>query len=58
MLYIRLLLVILVLTLFSWVVLKLVRKPMHIGLVFLFWTVAVISCMALLFGISVLMAEA
>ena len=58
MLYIRLLLVILVLTLFSWVVLKLVRKPMHIGLVFLFWTVTVITCMALLFGISVLIAEA
>ena len=56
MLYIRLILISLVLTVISWVVLKLIRKPMHIGLVFLFWVVAVVGTTALLYVISVWMA--
>lgn len=58
MLYIRLLIVILILSLLSWVVLKLVRKPMHFGLVFIFWTAAVLATMFLLYGMSVFMAGA
>lgn len=57
MLYIRLILIALVLTAVSWVVLKLIRKPVHIGLVFIFWVVVLIASMALLYVTSVLLAS-
>lgn len=56
MLYVRLLLIALVLTLLTWVVLKLIRKPIHIGLVFVFWVVTILTSMALLYGVSVWLA--
>lgn len=56
MLYIRLLLIAVVLTLISWVVLKLIRKPLNIGLVFIFWVVTILTSMAILYGASVWLA--
>ncbi|VAW47101.1 hypothetical protein MNBD_GAMMA03-1048 [hydrothermal vent metagenome] len=53
MLMIRLWLFIVILTVISWLVLKLVRKPLHIGWVFLFWIVVVIGSAVLLYGISI-----
>ncbi len=53
MLFVRLWVVILVLTAVSWVVLKLIRKPLHIGWIFLFWAVTLFGLMALLYGGSV-----
>ncbi len=57
MLYIRLILIALILTAVSWVVLKLIRKPVHIGLVFIFWVAVLIASMALLYVTSVLLAS-
>ncbi len=56
MLFVRLWLIILVLTAVSWVVLKLIRKPMHIGWIFLFWVVVLFGLAALLYGGSVWLA--
>jgi len=53
MMFIRLMLVSMVLTIISWVVLKLVRKSVHIGLVFLFWVFTIFGSMGLLYVISV-----
>jgi len=53
MFYIRLLLVAAVLSIISWFVLKLVRKPKHIGLIFLFWVLVIVVSMALLYTLSV-----
>ena len=55
--FIRLWVLILILTAISWFVLTLVRKPMHIGLVFLFWIVAVFGSTALLYVVSVWLAS-
>lgn len=57
MLYVRLLLLAAILTLISWVVLKLIRKPIHIGLVFIFWIAAIVVTMTSLYVISVLLAS-
>ncbi|WP_168188939.1 hypothetical protein [Thiomicrorhabdus sediminis] len=53
MMLIRLFVISLVLTLISWFVLKLVRKSVHIGLVFLFWIATIFGSMGLLYLISV-----
>jgi hypothetical protein len=50
---IRLSLAILVLSGLSWLVLKLISKPVHIGLVLLFWIFVVFGSAALLYGLSV-----
>lgn len=51
--FLRLWVVVLVLTLISWLLLKLIRKPMHIGLVFLFWVAVIFVSTFLLYAISV-----
>jgi len=56
MLFIRLWVVILVLTAVSWVVLRLIRKPLHIGWIFLFWIVILFGLMALFYGGSIWLA--
>lgn len=53
---IRLWLVVIVLTVISWLVLKLVQKSIHLGWLFLFWVVAVFGTTLLLYGLSVLLA--
>lgn len=53
---IRLWLVVIVLTVISWVILKLAQKSIHLGWVFLFWTVAIFGTTLLLYGLSVLVA--
>ncbi len=57
MLYIRLILVAVVLTIISWLVFKLIRKPINIGWVFLFWVLAIFVSTALLYGLSVWFAS-
>ncbi|WP_172959676.1 hypothetical protein [Thiomicrorhabdus aquaedulcis] len=49
----KMVLLILVLTVASWLVLKLISKPMHIGLVLLFWIAVVFGSAGLLYGFSV-----
>lgn len=56
MLMIRLWLVVVVLTVVSWVVLKLIRKPWHIGWVLLFWVVVIFGSMLLIYGTSIWLA--
>ncbi len=56
MFMIRLWLIVLVMTLISWGVLKLIRKPLHIGWVFLFWTVVFFGSAFLLYGVSIWLA--
>jgi len=56
MLFVKLWVVILVLTAISWVVLKLVLKPLHIGWIFLFWVITLFGLAALLYGGSVWLA--
>jgi len=41
-------------TVISWAILKVVNKPKHFGLVFLFWVVAIWGTTILLYGISVM----
>ncbi|WP_158660991.1 hypothetical protein [Thiomicrorhabdus sp. Milos-T2] len=53
MMYIRLLLVALVLTVISWLILNAIRKPVNIGFVFLFWVATILASMAFLYLISV-----
>lgn len=53
MFFIRLWIVAIVLTLISWFLLKLIRKPMHIGLVFLFWVAVIFVSTGLLYAVSV-----
>ena len=50
---IRLWLLVLIMTGISWIILKLIRKPMHIGLIFLFWVIAILGSTALLYMVSV-----
>lgn len=57
MIFVRLWLVTIVLTAISWLVLKLVRKSIHIGLVFLFWIVVIFGSTALLYVGSVWLAS-
>jgi hypothetical protein len=57
MMMIRLMLVAMVLTAISWFLLKLIRKPVHIGLVFLFWVFAIFGSMGLLYATSVWFAS-
>ncbi|MDG4811867.1 hypothetical protein P8629_02505 [Hydrogenovibrio sp. 3SP14C1] len=44
---------IMILTVLSWLGLKAVRKPMHIGWVFLFWVVTILGGTAFFYMISV-----
>ncbi|WP_237261201.1 hypothetical protein [Thiomicrorhabdus immobilis] len=53
MMYIRLLLVALALSVLTWLVLKAIRKPVNIGLLFLFWIATIFGSMGLLYLISV-----
>ncbi|MEA3406171.1 MAG: hypothetical protein U9R28_10610 [Pseudomonadota bacterium] len=53
MLLFRLWIIVVVMTAISWLVLKVVSRPKHIGLVFLFWVVAIWGSTLLLYGISV-----
>ncbi|MDX1352919.1 MAG: hypothetical protein R3254_07900 [Thiomicrorhabdus sp.] len=57
MVILRLWLVVLVLTVISWFVLKLVRKSVHIGWVFLFWIAVIFGSMALIYAGSVWFAS-
>lgn len=50
---IRMILLILVLSGISWLVLRLISKPIHIGLVVLFWVAVVFGSAGLLYGFSV-----
>lgn len=54
---IRLWIVVFALTLASWLVLKVIRKPINLFLVFGFWVVVVWGTMGLIYGISVLLAQ-
>ena len=56
MLYIRLIVIAVILTAFSWFVLKLIRKPIHIGLIFIFWVAVILTSMLILYGTSVWLA--
>ncbi|WP_373018993.1 hypothetical protein [Thiomicrorhabdus sp.] len=49
----RLWILVIAMTVISWFVLKLINKPTHIGLVFLFWVVAIMGTTLLLYGVSV-----
>ena len=53
MVFLRLWAVAIILTLISWFLLKLIRKPMHIGLVFLFWVAVIFVSTVGLYAISV-----
>lgn len=53
---VRLWLVVAVLSVISWLVLKVIRKPYHFAWVLLFWTVAIFGSAGLLYGLSVLVA--
>lgn len=55
---IRLWLVVIVLTLLSWLVLKAIRKPQNIFLVLLFWLAAIWGSVGSVYLISVLLAQA
>lgn len=57
MMFIRLWLVAMVLTVVSWLLLKLIRKSVHIGLIFLFWVLAIFGSMGLLYVASVWFAS-
>ncbi|WP_198525677.1 hypothetical protein [Thiomicrorhabdus sp. Kp2] len=57
MVLIRLWLIALVLTVISWFLLKLIRKPIHIGWVFLFWVAAIFGTMGLIYAGSVWLAS-
>lgn len=57
MMFIRLWLVAMVLTVVSWLLLKLIRKSVHIGLIFLFWILAIFGSMGLLYVVSVWFAS-
>jgi len=52
-LFIRLWVIVIILTGISWLVLKVINRPKHVGLVFLFWVVAVWGTTLLLYGVSV-----
>lgn len=54
---IRLWIVVFALTLASWLVLKVIRKPVNLFLVFGFWIIAIWGTMGLIYGISVLLAQ-
>ena len=56
MLYIRLIVIAVILTAISWFVLKLIRKPIHIGLIFIFWVAVILTSMLILYGTSVWLA--
>ncbi|MDG6774087.1 hypothetical protein QCB45_07065 [Thiomicrorhabdus sp. ZW0627] len=49
----RLWILVIAMTVISWFVLKLINKPTHIGLVFLFWVVAIMGTTLLLYLVSV-----
>ncbi|MDG6778438.1 hypothetical protein QCB44_06960 [Thiomicrorhabdus sp. zzn3] len=49
----RLWLIVLVMTALSWLVLRLINKPKHIGWVFLFWVAVIMGTTLLLYGVSV-----
>ncbi|MBD3611450.1 MAG: hypothetical protein HUJ13_03360 [Hydrogenovibrio crunogenus] len=53
MMIIKVWLFIMILTVLSWLGLKIVRKPLHIGWVFLFWVVTVLGGTAFFYMISV-----
>jgi len=57
MMFIRLWLVAMVLTFVSWLLLKLIRKSVNIGLIFLFWVLAIFGSMGLLYVVSVWFAS-
>ncbi len=54
---IRLWIVVFALTFASWVVLRVIRKPINLLLVFGFWIVAIWGTMGLIYGLSVLLAQ-
>ncbi|MDX1346750.1 MAG: hypothetical protein R3189_00720 [Thiomicrorhabdus chilensis] len=49
----RLWILVVVMTIISWFVLRLVNKPTHIAWVFLFWVAAIMGATLLLYGLSV-----
>lgn len=57
MMFIRLGLIAIVLTVVSWLLLKLARKSVHIGLIFLFWVLTIFGSMGLLYAVSVWFAS-
>lgn len=57
MVFIRLWIIAMVLTVISWFVLKLIRKTVHIGWIFLFWLLALFGSTGLLYVISVWFAS-
>lgn len=56
MVIIRLWLIVALLTVISWFILKLIRKPVHIGWVLLFWVAVIFGSMGLIYVGSVWLA--
>lgn len=52
----RLWFIVIGLTLLSWLVLKAIRKPVNLFLVFLFWIIAIWGTMGLVYVLSVFLA--
>lgn len=53
MMILRMWLLIIIVTVISWLVLKVIGKPKHIGWVFLFWIVTILGGTAFFYMISV-----
>lgn len=53
MMVIKVWLFIMILTVLSWLGLKIIKKPLHIGWVFLFWVVTILGGTAFFYMISV-----
>lgn len=53
MVIVRMWLLVLVATVVSWVILKLLKKPIHIGWLFLLWVLVLFGGTALFYGVSV-----
>ena len=56
MMYFRLLIIITILTIVSWLVLKLINKPRHFAIVMLAWLLIFLVGGSLLYGTSIMVA--
>ncbi len=57
MMYFRLLIIITVLSLISWLVLKLIKKPKHFAIVMLAWIAIFLVGGAIFYGLSIIVAN-
>lgn len=55
--FVRFIPIILVLTLVSWVVLKVINRPVNFGILLLVWVFAVLGVLAAFYGLSILVAN-